>query len=86
MIRWQQNVPTESSVWQRKRVLTFAGFLDLTLPLSFEWTAELTYVVQICSEKQTRMETDPQLQRMKIETEVQSYIYAYYRFPPPTEE
>jgi len=52
----------------------------LTLPHEFEWTAELTHVAQLSALKHTRTEIQEELRRMKIENDVQNYIYHNYRF------
>jgi hypothetical protein len=65
---------------QNKRVNTLSGHLDLTLPHEFEWTAELTHVAQLSALKHTRTEIKEELRRMKIENDVQNYIFHNYRF------
>ncbi len=84
MIRWGNSLlhslNMHSGEWQKKRAFTLSGHLDLTLPHEFEWTAELTHVAQLSALKHTRTEIQEELRRMKIENDVQNYIFHNYRF------
>lgn len=80
MIRWGNIVKLECGEWQIRTAHTLAGNLDLTLPMVFEWTAELTHVIQLAMLKHTRIEINLELQRKKVECDVQQYIYHNYKF------
>ena len=83
MICWNEfSSSTKSGEWQRKRVFTSLGYFDLTTPINFEWSAQLTHVAQLSHFKHICIEKNRELRRMKIECDIQCYIYNSYNFSP----
>ena len=83
MIRWGNIINLEPNEWQKRKVHilnTGVDTIELTLPIVFEWTAELTHVAQLATLKHSRIEENSDLLKMKIECDIQQYIFHNYQF------